>query len=161
MPTRLGIIEKPEFRLAGKKILPMSHLIPYRENGAGRHIVETNIGDYIDKSRNTGIMRENSNRIIIVIECCDDLLEYGDVGVIQIGDLADLLVLPAISMRKIPGRRPGPLCRTGNETVDDNTRLDQTVGHLRSIPFTPVIERTVDIANVGTVPAAFGVPHDQ
>src|SRR6185312_9327446 len=72
-----------------------------------------------------------------------------------------LLVLPAIRMCKMLGRRSGPLGRAGDEAVDDNTRLDQPMGHRGGIPFTPVIERTVDIANVGTVPAAFGVPDDQ
>ena len=111
-----------------------------REDGTGRHIVQPDGAHCIDKGSDSGIMGEQGDGIVFVIQVGDDLSENRRGGVIEVWDDHNILVLLA----EFPGKQfrsvSGPFGRTGDKTVDDDTSLDQSPGHDGCVFFTSVVQ---------------------
>ena len=132
-----------------------------REDGTGRHIVQPDGAHRIDKGRDAGVMGEQGDDVILVIQVGDDLSENGWRGVIEIGDDHDVFVLLAEFTCKQFGGVSGPFGGAGDKTVDDDASLDQSPGHDGSIFFASVVQRTIDVGGTDIVPTTFCVPDDQ
>ena len=75
MSGRLGIVEEPELPFGRQKIGPVFRTAFYREDGTGGHIVESDLGEEVDKGRDTGVVREDGNGFIGIIEIADHFFE--------------------------------------------------------------------------------------
>jgi len=157
----LGIIEEPELRTAGAEVLPVSGIAFCGEDRTGRHIVETRGSEGIDEGRNAGIMGEDRHGVVLVVEIVDHGFEDGWCGMVELGDEADILSLYIELMGEKLRGLAGSFCRTRYEAVDPDAGLYQAFGHVGGIPFSSVIQRLVEIAHRGVVPAALRMPDDQ
>jgi hypothetical protein len=132
------------------------------EDGAGRHIVHAyGIGEQIHEGRDAGIMGEEGDGGIVVVQLADYFFEGSRGSMVEFRKEMDVFVFFAVGAYKVFRGLAGPFGRALHETVDDKAGTDDPLGHGGGVPLSPVVKRAIDIAGVGIVPAAFCMPDYQ
>ena len=136
----------------------MLSFVLYNKDRTGRHIVKPDGGGKrINKFGDPGIVGEDGDGIIVIVETIDHRFENGLAGMVQIRDEVDLFFFYVIFTGEELRGLAGPFGGAGYVAIDGDTGLDQPFGHCGRIPLAPIVQRPVDIAHGGVVPAAFGM----
>jgi len=158
---RFGIIKKQKPGLPGQEFAPFRGSSFDGKNGTGGHIIQADRAQRVDKGGDTGIVGEQGDGIVIIIQTGDHLLEDVGESVVEIGNDNDIFLLHP----KFPGKQfgcmPGPAGGAGDKTIDADTCPDQSASHCGSIFFTSVVQLAVNIGGTDMVPAALCMSDDQ
>lgn len=106
-------------------------------------------------------MGKQGDGIIPIVEACHYSFEDLQGGVIEFGDKMDVLCFFTKGFDKDRGGLAGSFGGAGYEAIDGHICFYQSLGHDGGVPFASLIQRSIEIAHVNAVPAAFRMSYYQ
>lgn len=156
-----GIVEEPELGVGGQEVVPVFGGAFYGEYGASGHVVQAYGAEDICEGGNARIVGKEGDGLVGVVEVRDYVLECLEGGVIKLGDELDIFFFLAKGFDKVFGGLAGAFGRARDETINGDACFDEALRHCGSIATPPVVQRTVNVADVCAVPAAFCVSNNK